>query len=108
MLVIEGLPFLLLLSLVVGCVTLTLSKAWVFKPLRDYLASKSDFLGDLLNCTYCTSHWVSAGVFLVFQPKLLQFPVTNAILCWLLMVVFGSGALWFIFQCHSAVPSDED
>lgn len=37
----------------------TLAKERVFAPLRDRLGGRETYLGYLVSCPYCNSHWVS-------------------------------------------------
>lgn len=48
---------LLVLGLVVGTISMTLTKAFIFKGLRDKL--KVTWMKELFNCPYCTGHWVA-------------------------------------------------
>lgn len=56
-------------TLAVTTMTVTLSKAGVFAPLRRAVKSRSRWLGKLLDCPYCTSHWMAFAVVAVFQPR---------------------------------------
>lgn len=58
------------LSLAVSAISVTLSKAGVFQSLRDWITSRNAWLGKLISCHYCTSHWVSFIMVLVYQPRI--------------------------------------
>jgi hypothetical protein len=70
---------LLLLGAATGAISMTVSKSKFFKPLRNYLnefstgfnwvARVGGFLGDLVSCPYCTSHWVAFLLTLAYFPK---------------------------------------
>lgn len=56
--------------LIVSCVTWTITQEEIFKELREWLKSKSDDSGWLIQkvsylptCHYCFSHWVGILVF---------------------------------------------
>lgn len=36
----------------------TVTRAGIFRPLRDLLERKSKWLGELINCPYCFAHWM--------------------------------------------------
>lgn len=93
--------YVMLLSIAVGAVTMTLSKSKIFLPIREIIKERSEFLGDLINCTYCTSHWIAAAFVILFQPSLMDAAFQNFMLCWLLLVALASGTVWFIFKTHS-------
>lgn len=57
---------LLLTALTTGLATaalsVTISRASITAPLREWVFSKSERVGHLISCDYCTSHWVAALV----------------------------------------------
>lgn len=54
---------ILLLGIASGVISLTVTKAVIFKSTRDWLESKSEFFGDLVTCPYCFGHWSAAFLF---------------------------------------------
>ena len=50
---------LAVLGLVVGTISMTVTKAVVFKWFRDRL--KRPWLKELFSCPYCFSHWVATA-----------------------------------------------
>lgn len=58
------------LSLVVSTTSVTLSKAKLFLGLREALSRCSRWLGALIHCPYCVSHWVSLLLVVVYRPCL--------------------------------------
>ncbi len=56
---------------------------------RDWLAQRSVFLGDLINCGYCVSVWVAAILFSYYLPVgyRLQAICADSIIAWLLVLV---------------------
>ena len=34
----------------------------IFEPIRDFVAGKSDFFGELINCPMCSGFWVGLTV----------------------------------------------
>ena len=77
-------------------VTVTLSK--IFAPFRQTIKTKSPFLGDLVSCPYCFSHWCSFLVVLIIRPTLLQVnPVLSFVVVSLAMVGMSAwSARWII------------
>jgi len=62
---------LILLVINIEAVTNILSKSDLFKPVRKFLFNRSNnrgarFLHDLLDCSYCTSIWVSLVYVTIF------------------------------------------
>lgn len=61
-----------ILALCNGAITLTLTKGSVFSKARLWIGDKSSFLGELIQCPYCTAHWVSFVSMLVFQARMIN------------------------------------
>jgi hypothetical protein len=79
---------LLLVSLVVMGMSQTIAKERIFAPLRDRLGGKETWLGYLISCPYCVSHWLAfvmvplTGAYaLTIAPR---WPVVAPLLDWFL------------------------
>ncbi len=59
-----------LVAIAVGVIVTTVTKASIFKPLREFLKRKNKWLGKLFSCSYCFSHWVSAIAALFLLPEI--------------------------------------
>ena len=64
------LPFILL-GLAVGTVSYTITKGSIFGPLRVWVIERSYWLGKLMQCPYCMSHWVAIAAMLAFHPRMI-------------------------------------
>ena len=53
---------LLAVSLVTMGLSHTIARERLFAPLRDRLGGKETWLGYLVSCPYCVSHWIAAVV----------------------------------------------
>lgn len=62
----------LTISLAVGVVSTTTAKAKIFRSIRTSIRGLWDFLGDLVSCPYCTCHWLSIFIILVYQPIIIE------------------------------------
>ena len=60
---------ILILALAVSTVSMTATKAKISKPLRERITSQSKWLGELVSCPYCFSHWASIVAVAVVQPR---------------------------------------
>lgn len=58
----------LVLSMAVAAVSVTLTKSGIFEKPRSWIDAKNAFLGDLVHCPYCTSHWLSFLTVALYQP----------------------------------------
>jgi len=52
-------PKVLAVSLVVMGLSHTIARERIFAPLRDRLGGPGTWLGYLISCSYCVSHWVA-------------------------------------------------
>lgn len=57
---------LLILGLAVGTAATTLTQSKIFRWLQTGAQRLHTWLGDLLNCAYCTSHWLAAAAVLAW------------------------------------------
>lgn len=58
----------IVLAMAVAAMSLTLAKAKVTSRLRGWLLTKVPWLGEMVQCIYCVSHWIAFGVALVVMP----------------------------------------
>jgi len=67
----HGVGQLLAVSLIVMGLSHTIARERIFAPLRDRLGGKETWLGYLVSCAYCVSHWIA----LIIVPITGTFPV---------------------------------
>lgn len=96
----------LTLSLVVATASLTLTKAKVFGALRRWVARRSKWLGELIHCPYCASHWISLLLVVVYRPCLTAHRI--AVLDYLvsMLVVVAAATLWSRCLCGALQAMD--
>ena len=92
------------LSLIVMCVANTISREKVFEPLRNRLGGKDTWIGYLVSCPYCLSHWISFALVPLFGLRLAvipyHWPIATPVLEWFfnsILVVIGAAFLRMIF-----------
>jgi len=83
----------ILLSLCVSTISITITKTRIFLPLRHWAHKQGWWLGTLLSCPYCLSHWVS-GFFVilvnVFNPVI---GITNILWIDTVILIFATVSL---------------
>ena len=57
---------LILVALAVSAISITITKAGIFEKFRALFKNK--WLGKLMECTYCMSHWVALALVLLVYP----------------------------------------
>ncbi len=56
------------LALAISAITITTAKMEIFRALRLWIYDHNEWLGELVKCSYCTSHWLAfAGVAIYTQ-----------------------------------------
>ena len=109
---------LLIISLAVSAISMTLTKAMIFKGFRDWLKDHNDWLGELFSCPYCTSHWVSFGFVVIYGP----LPLASKFIDWsfqpvidfivtvfatVTIAAFASGLIYRAFEPMSVNADDK-
>jgi hypothetical protein len=61
----------LILGVATGGISLFLTKSTLLNGFHDWLAHHALPVEHVLECTWCTSHWVGAVLLLIYQPFLL-------------------------------------
>jgi hypothetical protein len=82
----------LLLCAAVSSISLTLSKAGIFRRPREWVEDRNAFLGELVHCPFCTSVWVAFGITAIYHPPLLSTtPFLDGFITAMAMVTIASG-----------------
>ena len=105
---------LLAVSAVVMGIAQTVSRERLFEPLRNRLGGHDTWLGDLVSCPYCVSHWVAfvlvplTGVYGIRVR--VQWGVLSTTLDWFLssmlvvvIAAFMRVAFWFVDESQGLV-----
>lgn len=72
------------LGIATGAISLLLTKASIFNFLHDWLEKRAPFLGEMLSCPWCCSHWVALFFTLIYHPLLIS---SGAHLAWLFIPI---------------------
>lgn len=84
-----GLYQVAVLALATAAISVTISKARIFASAREWIASRNTWLGELVSCSYCTSHWVAIALVAIYRPVLIpQWFIVD-----LIVSVFGMVAI---------------
>jgi Protein of unknown function (DUF1360) len=63
---------ILAIALAVAAVSTTIAKSSLFTKMREWMLDHFMFLGKLMSCSYCTSHWVAFFFVAIYRPKLIE------------------------------------
>ncbi len=67
-----GLYQVAVLALATAAISVTISKARLFASAREWIAKRNTWLGELMSCSYCTSHWVAIALVAIYRPVLVS------------------------------------
>jgi hypothetical protein len=59
------------MALAVASCSFTISKAKISVGVREWIAKRNHWLGELLNCPYCTSHWLTFGLVFAYRARVI-------------------------------------
>lgn len=78
-----------MLALATAAISVTISRAKIFKSAREYVAGRSEWFGELISCHYCLSHWVAITMVLIYRPLLVQawLPVDVAVMVFVVVAL---------------------
>ena len=96
----------LVLSLVASTTSVTLAKARVFRGLREVVGRCGGWLGDLVRCPYCMSHWIALLLVAVYRPRLTQcsLPILDYLVS--VFAIVAVATLWSAGICGSLWAMD--
>lgn len=57
------------LAIAVGAASFTIARTKITIPLREAINRKSKWLGSLINCPYCVSHYLALAGVIVYRPR---------------------------------------
>ena len=60
------------LALATAAISTSISKGRVFASAREWIFECNEWLGELVSCSYCTSHWVALTFVAIYRPMLIQ------------------------------------
>jgi hypothetical protein len=60
------------LALAVAAISMTTAKGAIFRPARLWIHDHNEWLGELVMCPYCLSHWLAFGAVAAYQPRLVH------------------------------------
>ncbi len=80
---------ILLLSAVTASISFTVTETKLFKPFREWVKARNNFLGELVSCGYCLGHWAAFALVVICRPRLfevwwpLDYVLTALVIAWL-------------------------
>lgn len=93
------------LAFSVAAASFTIARTKITLPLRQAIANRSTWFGNLLQCPYCVSHWLALAAVLVFQPRPINhwLPV-DLLAAWFFVVAVSAGVIGVIGRAIAPPP----
>ncbi len=81
-----------ILAIAVAAVSMTIGRAKVSEGFRSWADNKSAWLGKLVNCPYCISHWIAFVAVAWYRPRVISssFIIFDWIVSLFLIVALAS------------------
>lgn len=100
------------LGLAVGTASWTLTKALIFKSMREWVDDRSQWFGDLVNCPYCASHWLAIAGVAIYRPVVMSSGLYLLDLAMSVFIVvafasFTGGLIYRAFRSPQPVAAEE-
>ena len=83
---------IIFLALAASAISVTITRGKVFEGVRTFVKGHNKWGGDLISCSYCTSHWVSFVLTAIYQPRLIEsrFYLVDVILSAFVIIAIAS------------------
>ena len=97
----------LIIGIATGAISLLLTKSAVFNFLHDWLEKHIPFVGKILDCTWCTSHWVALFFVLIYRPRLLYvFAPVDYLVSIMVLVAIASVIARMIYSAYKPLMGE--
>lgn len=102
---VEALWTCAVLAMVVSGTSFTITGTEIFEPMRRFLAARSEWLGHLTACFYCTSHWVTFLLVALARPVLVStgFLLVDLAISAFLVVQLAAYLTGLLFKAFSVI-----
>ena len=73
----------------IACIGLTLiiTQSQIFEPVRRLLESKSEKLGELINCSMCTGFWVGLMIGAIYSYDIIVVSFGTSLFSWIISII---------------------
>lgn len=82
------------LGIAIGAVSFTIARTKITQPLRAKIAGKNTWLGNLVGCPYCVSHWLSFAAAGLYRPRIVDLWLPLDVLVAAMVMVAISAFTW--------------
>lgn len=100
---------ILISSLVVACISFTITVTGIFAPLREWLGDLHEKVDHLVHCPYCFSHYVAAVYLACFDVGLITISrlwIFNYIFSIFALVAISSLAHYVMIRAYEPIAKN--
>lgn len=95
----EAITTLVLLGIAAGTAAFTIAKTKITEPMRGWTKRHNVWLGNLVGCPYCLSHWLVAIGVGIYRPQVTDLNIVLDLgVSWLVGVFIASLAFGLIVR----------
>lgn len=95
------------LGLVVGVISVTITRGSLFSGFRDMMWKCGEWVGNLFSCPYCIAHWVALIIVLIGDIGLIKHPYELIIK---VFSVIGISMIcgWIVYKAYKGIVDAPD
>ena len=82
------------LGFAIGAVCFTLARTKITQPLREKIKARNTWLGNLVGCPYCLSHWFAFGAAGLYRPRIVHLWLPLDVLVAAMVMVAVAAFVW--------------
>ena len=98
---------MLILGIATGAISLLLTKSEALNFMHEWLEKHIPFLGKMLNCPWCTSHWVALFFVIIYRPRLFNvFAPVDYLVSIFVLVFIGSVVARTIYSAYKPLMGE--
>lgn len=86
------------LGVAIGAVCFTCARTKITEPLRKRIKERNAWLGNLVGCPYCLSHWFSFVAAGIYRPRIVDLWLPLDVLVAAMVMVAVAAFTWGLIQ----------
>jgi len=101
---------IIVLAFAAAAISTTITKAFIFAPMREWIFKRNEWFGELFSCPYCMSHWVGFVLVAIYRPILVEmcFVIDLLISVFVLVAISAivSGLILKLHKPHEKIAEE--
>jgi Protein of unknown function (DUF1360) len=98
---------LLEMGLVVGVISVTVTRGSIFSFFREWMWRYGEWIGNLFSCPYCLAHWVGLWIVLWGNPGLVHRPY-ELVISVFSVVGISMVCGWIVYKSYKGIVDQPD